>query len=106
MPQASNCTLPEQTYPLFRFGVRPTARRGAYSVNMSVSPSLSLSETTFTDEARAALFQHTLTAALNYLNHEDARPVTPGPDAVAALSVFREPLPEAPSDPEAVLSLL
>jgi len=73
---------------------------------MQVSQSRLLSATPFTDEARAALLQHTLAAALDYLNHEDARPVAPGPDAVAALSIFREPLPESPTDPEAVLSLL
>jgi glutamate/tyrosine decarboxylase-like PLP-dependent enzyme len=73
---------------------------------MSVFPSPSLSETPFTDESRAALLQHTLTAALDYLQQEDARTVAPGPEAVAALSVFREPLPEFPTDPDAVLSLL
>ncbi len=73
---------------------------------MPVSPSPSLSQAPFTDPAREALLQHTLTAALDYLNREDARTVAPGTDAVAALSVFREPLPESPSDPDAVLSLL
>jgi glutamate/tyrosine decarboxylase-like PLP-dependent enzyme len=73
---------------------------------MPVSQSPLLSLTPFTVEARAALLQHTLTAALDYLNYEDARTVAPGPEAVAALSVFREALPEAPTDPDAVLSLL
>jgi len=73
---------------------------------MPVSLSQSLSETPFTDEARAALLQHTLTTALDYLSNEDARPVAPGPEALAALSIFREPLPESPTDPDDVLGLL
>src|SRR5258708_20626878 len=73
---------------------------------MPVSPSPSLSQAPFTDPAREAILQHTLPAALDSLNREDARTVAPGTDAVAALSVFREPLPESPSDPDAVLSLL
>lgn len=56
--------------------------------------------------SRAALLQHTLHAALDYLAEEDTRPVAPRPEAVAALDVFREPLPERPSDPDAVLSML
>jgi glutamate/tyrosine decarboxylase-like PLP-dependent enzyme len=73
---------------------------------MPVSLSPPHSETPITNESRAALLQHTLAAALDYLNHENSRPVAPGPESVAALSVFREPLPETPSDPDAVLSLL
>ncbi len=73
---------------------------------MSVSHSPSLPTNTPIDEARAALLKHTLSAALDYLNGEEPRTVAPGPEAVAALGVFREPLPESPTDPDAVLSLL
>jgi glutamate/tyrosine decarboxylase-like PLP-dependent enzyme len=73
---------------------------------MSVLPSPLPSADDSTREARAALLQHALTAALDYLNHEDGRTIAPGPDAVAALSVFREALPENPTDPDVVLGLL
>lgn len=56
--------------------------------------------------ARAALLEHALRAALDYLAQEDSRSVAPLPQAVAALGVFREPLPDRPTDPAAVLSLL
>ena len=56
--------------------------------------------------ARAALLEHTLHAALDYLAQEDTRSVAPAPEAVSALGVFREPLPDLPTDPDAVLSLL
>ena len=75
-------------------------------MNMSVFPPPSLPTNAPTAKARTALLQHTLSAALDYLNLEDARTVAPGPEAVAALSVFREALPDAPTDPDAVLGLL
>jgi glutamate/tyrosine decarboxylase-like PLP-dependent enzyme len=56
--------------------------------------------------SRAELLQHTLRAAVDYLAQEDTRSVTPRPEAVAALSIFREPLPDHPADPDAVLTLL
>lgn len=45
-------------------------------------------------------------AALCYLGDEDTRSVAPTPEAVAALNIFREPLPELPCDPHAVFALL
>lgn len=52
------------------------------------------------------MLQHACSAALEYLNHEDARPVAPSPEAIRALSTFQEPLPEQPTDPDAVLAML
>jgi glutamate/tyrosine decarboxylase-like PLP-dependent enzyme len=75
-------------------------------MNMPVSSSPLVAAKSSADETHAALLQHTLAAALDYLNQENARAIAPGPDAVAALSVFREPLPEAPTDPDSVLGLL
>jgi glutamate/tyrosine decarboxylase-like PLP-dependent enzyme len=43
---------------------------------------------------------------MDYLDQEDSRPVAPTPKAVAALSVFRGPLPPGPTNAEAVLHLL
>jgi glutamate/tyrosine decarboxylase-like PLP-dependent enzyme len=43
---------------------------------------------------------------MDYLEGEDARPVAPTPQAVAALSAFRTPLPPGPTSAEAVLHLL
>lgn len=57
-------------------------------------------------ESRAALLEHTLRAALRYLGEEDTRSVGPRPEALAALSRFRERLPEVPSDPDEVLTML
>ncbi len=73
---------------------------------MGVNPEVSSASFLQTGETRAALLKHTLAAALDYLNTEDGRSVAPSPDAVAALSVFREPLPEGPSDPDAILCML
>jgi glutamate/tyrosine decarboxylase-like PLP-dependent enzyme len=41
-----------------------------------------------------------------YLHDLGARPVAPSPSAIAGLKVLHEPLPDAPSDPAAVLALL
>ncbi|MCV7279145.1 aspartate aminotransferase family protein [Mycolicibacterium flavescens] len=41
-----------------------------------------------------------------YADTLDTRPVAPGPDAVAALARFDEPMPQHPADPGAVLRLL
>lgn len=74
---------------------------------MAVFPPLSsLSKPDLAGPARAQLLQHALHAALDYLAQEDHRGVAPTPEALAALSIFREPLPEASADPETVLSLL
>jgi glutamate/tyrosine decarboxylase-like PLP-dependent enzyme len=70
------------------------------------SPLSSLSKHDLADQARADLLHHTLRAALDYLAHEDIRGVAPTPAALAALSTFREPLPENVTDPDNVLSLL
>jgi glutamate/tyrosine decarboxylase-like PLP-dependent enzyme len=57
-------------------------------------------------EARTALLKRAARAAMDYLEGEDARPVAPTPQAVAALSAFRTPLPPGPTSAEAVLHLL
>jgi glutamate/tyrosine decarboxylase-like PLP-dependent enzyme len=57
-------------------------------------------------ESRAALLKRAARAAMDYLEHEDTRPVGPTPKAVAGLSVFRGLLPPGPTNPEAVLHLL
>ncbi|MGH8414878.1 MAG: pyridoxal phosphate-dependent decarboxylase family protein [Gammaproteobacteria bacterium] len=44
--------------------------------------------------------------AISYLENLDTRSVAPLPDAVAALSVLDQPLPEQPNKPESVLRLL
>jgi glutamate/tyrosine decarboxylase-like PLP-dependent enzyme len=44
--------------------------------------------------------------AMDYLEGEDTRPVAPRPEAVAALSALRGPLPPGPTSAEAVLHLL
>lgn len=44
--------------------------------------------------------------AMAYLAGLDARPVRPDPNAVSALAWLDEPLPDGPSDPQAVLRLL
>jgi glutamate/tyrosine decarboxylase-like PLP-dependent enzyme len=44
--------------------------------------------------------------AISYLDCLAARSVAPAHDAVAGLEVFREPLPDEPTDPEVVLRLL
>lgn len=45
-------------------------------------------------------------AAERYLRTLDDRPVFPGPEALAALAAFDEPLPEESSDPAATVALL
>lgn len=72
---------------------------------MAVSPLFDLSVLSASD-ARTDLLKHALSAALDYLSEEDSRSVAPSPQAVDALSVLREPLPETPIDPDAVLGLL
>jgi glutamate/tyrosine decarboxylase-like PLP-dependent enzyme len=52
------------------------------------------------------LLSDALTRATRYLYGLEARAVAPSPDAVAALGRLETPLPERPSDPEAVLALL
>jgi glutamate/tyrosine decarboxylase-like PLP-dependent enzyme len=44
--------------------------------------------------------------AIDYLDEEDDRPVAPRPDAIERLNRLREPLPEGPTDADAVLRLL
>ena len=43
---------------------------------------------------------------MDYLEGVDARPVAPGPEAVAKLSALRGPLPPGPTSAETVLHLL
>lgn len=75
-------------------------------MDMAVSHLSSPSALEISDEARAELLRHALTAALEYLAQEDTRSVAPDSEAVAALSVFREPLPEGPTDAQTVLGML
>ena len=44
--------------------------------------------------------------AIRYLETLDARPVSPTPQAIAALSQLDEPLPDMPDDPAAILARL
>ena len=57
-------------------------------------------------EARTALLKRAARAAMDYLEGVDARGVAPTPEAVAALSALRGPLPPGPTNSEAVLHLL
>jgi glutamate/tyrosine decarboxylase-like PLP-dependent enzyme len=57
-------------------------------------------------EVRTALLKRAARAAMDYLEDEDARSVAPRPEAVAALSALRGPLPPGPTSPETVLHLL
>jgi len=57
-------------------------------------------------EARTALLKRAARDAMDYLEGVDARVVAPSPQAVAALSALRGPLPPGPTSPEAVLHLL
>jgi glutamate/tyrosine decarboxylase-like PLP-dependent enzyme len=57
-------------------------------------------------EARAALLKRAARDAMDYLEVEDKRSVAPTPQAIAALSALRGPLPPGPTSPEAVLHLL
>jgi len=66
----------------------------------SSSPAASVSE------ARTALLKRAARAAMDYLEGVDARGVAPRPEAVAALSALRGPLPPGPTNSEAVLHLL
>jgi glutamate/tyrosine decarboxylase-like PLP-dependent enzyme len=57
-------------------------------------------------DARTALLKHAARDAMDYLEEEDSRSVAPTPQAVAALSALRAPLPPGPTNPETVLHLL
>lgn len=57
-------------------------------------------------DARAVLLRAAAERAIHYLDTLDARSVAPSPDAVARLAALREPLPEGPTDPDAVIALL
>ncbi len=57
-------------------------------------------------EARTALLKRAARDAMDYLEGVDARSVAPTPQAVAALSALRGPLPPGPTSAEAVLHLL
>ena len=52
------------------------------------------------------LLSGTATRAARYLREIQQRGVAPSSEAVAALSAFREPMPDSPTDPEQVLRLL
>ncbi len=66
----------------------------------SHSPAVSVSD------ARTALLKRAARDAMDYLEAEDSRSVAPSPQAVAALSALRGPLPPGPTSPETVLHLL
>jgi glutamate/tyrosine decarboxylase-like PLP-dependent enzyme len=55
---------------------------------------------------RAQLLEHAKNAAVDYLNGVDNRSIVPRPEAIAALDQLGGPVPETPTDPEAVLALL
>ena len=55
---------------------------------------------------REKLLLETLRRANRYLDEVAARPVYPGPEALAGLAAFDEPLPETPQDPHQTLALL
>ncbi|MDE3149587.1 MAG: aspartate aminotransferase family protein [Acidobacteriota bacterium] len=61
---------------------------------------------TDTPNARAALLQSAAHAAIGYLDGEDARPVAPRQEALAALSALSGPLQEEPMGADEVLHLL
>ncbi len=52
------------------------------------------------------ILQSAATRASRYLKDIQERRVGPGPEAISALAAFAEPLPEGPTDPEAVLNML
>ncbi|UWZ86332.1 pyridoxal phosphate-dependent decarboxylase family protein [Occallatibacter riparius] len=60
--------------------------------------------TTFTDHAR--ILEHAKNAAVEYLNGVHNRSIAPAAAAIAALDQLGGPVPESPSDPDAVLALL
>jgi glutamate/tyrosine decarboxylase-like PLP-dependent enzyme len=66
----------------------------------SHAPAVSVSE------ARTALLKRAARDAMDYLEGEDVRSVAPSPQAVAALSALRGPLPPGPTSAETVLHLL
>src|SRR5688572_18277675 len=53
-------------------------------------------------DERAALLRRTAERAILYLDTLDTRTVAPSPAAIAHLAALREPLPERPTDPDAV----
>jgi len=55
---------------------------------------------------RYNLLEEAAWRASRYLTEANDRPVFPGPDALAGLNAFDEPLPETPRDPRDVLTLL
>lgn len=65
-----------------------------------------LQDLLFASGADDALFQQAKDRARQYMAGIPAQPVAPGAAAVAGLSAFDEPLPEAPGDPAAMLDLL
>jgi glutamate/tyrosine decarboxylase-like PLP-dependent enzyme len=55
---------------------------------------------------RTLLLEHAKNAAVEYLNGVNTRSVAPPPEAIAALDQFAGPVPEIPTPPDAVLTLL
>jgi glutamate/tyrosine decarboxylase-like PLP-dependent enzyme len=54
----------------------------------------------------ATLLRNTTERAIRYIDGLEHRGVAPSPEAVRRLAALDEPMPEGPTDPEAVLSLL
>jgi len=55
---------------------------------------------------RAEVLRHAFSAAVDYLEHVNNRPVAPLPENVARLQELCGPLPKTPTQPDAVLTLL
>ena len=53
-----------------------------------------------------SLLRDAMQRSCDYLDSLGERPVSPRPDAIAALGRLEEPLPDAPSDPASTLALL
>jgi glutamate/tyrosine decarboxylase-like PLP-dependent enzyme len=76
------------------------------AVICSSRPSSSAPTSTLLQDARKALLRRVARDAMEYLDEEDVRAVAPSTEAIAALEALKGALPDAPTDPEAVLQML
>ncbi len=60
----------------------------------------------FTQRQEHTLFEQTKDYASRYLDELNERPVYPSKEAIAALKVFDEPLPQGPQSASDILQLL